>query len=252
VSLDDRHALVTGGGRGIGRAIAAAFVAAGATVSIVGRSEESLIERILDGEAHAYGVADVTDADAMAEGVTRLSATRGPIDILVNNAGGAETGRFVGSDPAMFQRMLALNLTSAIDLTRLLLPGMIERGFGRIINVASTAGLKGYAYVTAYCTAKHGLVGFTRALAMETARTGVTVNAVCPGFTDTGLVRDSAAKLAAETGKDEAAIIADFVLANPQARLVRPQEVASAVVWLCGIDAAAVTGQTIAVAGGEV
>jgi 3-hydroxybutyrate dehydrogenase len=252
VSLDDRHALVTGGGRGIGRAVAAALVAAGATVSIAGRSEESLIERIVDGEAHAYAVADVTDAAAMGEVVSRLSSARGAIDILVNNAGGAETAPFVRTDAAMFARMLALNLTSAIELARLVLPGMVERGFGRIINVASTAGLKGYAYTTAYCTAKHGLVGFTRSLAVETAKTGVTVNAVCPGFTDTDLIRSGAATLAARTGKDEAAIIADFLAANPQGRLVLPQEVAAAVLWLCGQDAGAVTGQSIAIAGGEV
>ncbi len=252
MSLGGRHALVTGGGRGIGRAVASALVLAGTTVSIVGRNDETLIESVAAGDAHAWAGADVTDGAAVKAALARLIAANGPVDILVNNAGGAETGPFGRGDAALFARMIALNLTAAIDLTRLVLPSMVERGCGRIVNVASTAGLKGYAYVTAYCTAKHGLVGFTRALAIETAKTGVTVNAGCPGYTDTDLVRTSAAVAAARTGKDAAAVVAGYVSGNPQGRLVRPEEVAAAVIWLCGKEAAAVTGQAIAIDGGEI
>ena len=148
--------------------------------------------------------------------------------------------------------MLALNLESVVTATRTVLPGMVERGFGRIVSVASTAGLKGYAYVSAYCAAKHAVVGLTRALAAEVARSGVTVNAVCPGYTDTDLVRDSVDRIAAKTGRTAEEALSILTRANPQGRLVAPREVADAVVWLCGREAGAVTGQAIAVAGGEV
>ncbi|MDJ1157505.1 SDR family NAD(P)-dependent oxidoreductase [Chelatococcus sp. SYSU_G07232] len=251
MSLSGRHALVTGGGRGIGAAIAAALTAAGAEVSILGRTEETLRNAVALGFAVRYEVADVTDAAMLAESVAALADIGGPVDILVNNAGGAETAPFDRSDAALFARMLALNLTSAVETTRLVLPAMRERGFGRIVNIASTAGLKGYAYCTAYAAAKHALVGFTRALAVEAAKTGVTVNALCPGFTDTDLVRTSVAKVAARTGRGEAEVVANYVAGNPQGRLVRPEEVAAAALWLCGDNAAAVTGQAIAVDGGE-
>ena len=148
--------------------------------------------------------------------------------------------------------MLALNVESVFAATRAVLPAMIERRHGRIVNVASTAGIKGYAYVSAYVAAKHAVVGMTRALALETARTGVTVNAVCPGFTDTDLVRDGVANIVAKTGRSEEEALASMTKANPQGRLVAPAEVADAAAWLCGPGASAVTGQAIAVAGGEV
>jgi NAD(P)-dependent dehydrogenase (short-subunit alcohol dehydrogenase family) len=146
---------------------------------------------------------------------------------------------------------MALNFMGTVRAIRAVLPGMVERGFGRIVNIASTAGLKGYAYVAPYVAAKHAVVGLTRALAVETARSGVTVNALCPGYTDTALVRDSAARTAAKTGGTAEDVIAKLAAANPQGRLVRPDEVAAAAVWLASDAAAAVNGQAIAIDGGE-
>ena len=154
-------------------------------------------------------------------------------------------------DPAAFTAMWNVHVMGAVHAMRQVLPGMIERGFGRIVNVASTAGLKGYAYVSAYCAAKHALVGLTRALAAETAGNGVTVNAVCPGYTDTELIRESIARVGAKTGRSQAQILAEYVKDAPIGRLIRPAEVAAAVLYLCLPEAAAVTGTTLAVAGGE-
>src|SRR5215831_17095361 len=200
-SLEGHHAIVTGGGRGIGRAVARALSGAGAAVTVVGRQEPALAEAAASGDAAGYVVADVTDARQLREEIERAAALRGPIAILVANAGGAESAPFARSDDDLFRRMLDLNLMGVVHATHAVLAGMIARGFGRIVAVASTAGLKGYPYVTAYCAAKHAVVGLVRALALETARSGVTVNAVCPGYTDTDLVRENAARIAAKTGR---------------------------------------------------
>ncbi|MFC7399742.1 SDR family NAD(P)-dependent oxidoreductase [Chelatococcus sp. GCM10030263] len=240
------RALVTGGSRGIGRAIAATLTHAGHGVTILGRDPGPLGEALRDGVAVEAEAIDVTDANA-------LSAFIGarPFDILVNNAGGAATAAFLKSDRDLLRRMLALNVESAAEAMRSALPGMIERGFGRVINVASTAGLKGYAYASAYAAAKHALVGLTRSVALEVAKSGVTVNAVCPGYTDTDLVAESVRGIVAKTGRSEVEARAHFERSNPLGRLIRPQEVADAVLWLTGEGAAAVTGQAIVVAGGE-
>ena len=251
-ALDGRHALVTGGGRGIGRAIAAALRAAGATVTVTGRQEQPLKDAVGKGDAAGYFAADVTDSRAFADGIARAAAERGAFDILVANAGGAESAPFMKTDAAQFQRMFDLNFMSVVHATRAVLGDMTKRGFGRIVAIASTAGLKGYAYVPAYCAAKHAVVGLVRSLAIETAKSGVTVNAVCPGYTDTDLVRASADAVAKKTGRTREQAIAEFTKKAPLGRLIRPDEVAAAVLYLCSADAAAVTGTTMTVAGGEI
>lgn len=241
-----RRAVVTGGGRGIGRAVAAALTRAGHDVTVMGRSIPALEAAVAAGDATAWHALDVTDEAALAAALGGIE-----VDILVNNAGIADSAPFVKSDLALYRRLMAVNFESVIIATRAVLPGMIGRGFGRVISIASIAGLKGYPYVTAYCASKHAVVGLTRALAQEVAKTGVTVNALCPGYVDTDLVHDGAARIAAKTGRAAEDITADFTRHNPQGRLIRPEEVASAVVWLAGEDTAAVNGQAIAIDGGE-
>ncbi len=246
MELSGRQALVTGGGRGIGRAIAAALTGAGAEVTVLGRDAAVLGEVVERGWATGRLVCDVTDAEALRAALDR------PLDVLVNNAGAVETAPIGRLDRAVWDRMLALNLTAVYEGCRAVLPGMMRRRAGRVVNVASTAGLTGYAYTAAYTAAKHGVVGLTRALAKEAATTGVTVNAVCPGYTDTGLVERSARAAAAKTGRPADEIRAFFASANPQRRLVQPDEVAAAVLFLCGPNSDAMNGQAIAVAGGEI
>ena len=254
-ALADRHAVVTGGGRGIGAAIAAALAGEGATVSVLGRDPARLDARVqsLGGGTRAQGVAvDVTDEASVKSAFAAVRARFGRVDILVNNAGQAGSAPLAKTDLALWQRMLAANLTGTFLCTREALPEMTARGEGRIVNVASTAGLVGYAYVAAYCAAKHGVVGLTRAVALECARSGVTVNAVCPGYTETDMVGDAVANIVAKTGKTESEARAALVARNPQGRMVRPEEVASAVLWLCLPASSSINGQAIAVAGGEV
>ncbi len=241
--FEGRTALVTGGAKGIGRAIADRLAEAGVQVAVVGRDAEALAAT---GFHHA--TADVTDADALRAAIDKL----GPFDILVNNAGAAVSAPFGQHGRADWDGMLATNLTACFTAMQAVLPRLLRQGWGRIVSVASTAGLKGYAYTAAYCAAKHGLVGLTRALALETARSGVTVNAVCPGFTDTAMVDRAAALIGAKTGRSAGDARAMLALTNPQGRLVQPGEIAAAVLYLCGDEAAGVTGQSLVIAGGEV
>jgi 3-hydroxybutyrate dehydrogenase len=252
MALSGRHALVTGGGRGIGRAIAAALAGAGSTVTVIGRSEVPLREAVAAGEAAGCGIADVTDAAAVQHQVAAAEAARGPIDILVNNAGSVESAPFMKTAPSAFAAMWDVHVMGAVNASHAVLPGMLARGNGRIVNIASVAGLKGYAYVTAYCAAKHALVGLTRALATETAARGITVNAICPGYTDTAMMRESIERVAAKTGRPRADVRAEYERDTPTGRLVRPQEVAAAVLYLCSPEAASVTGTTLSIGGGEI
>jgi 3-hydroxybutyrate dehydrogenase len=245
------HALVTGGGRGIGREIASALVRAGATVTVLGRHRETLDGTIATGAAHFAAVADVADQVSVATAIAEAAA-RQPIDILIANAGIAESAPFAKSDAALFRRMMDVNFMGVVHSIQAVLPSMKERPSGRIVAVASTAGLKGYAYVSAYSAAKHAVVGLVRSLALELASTRITVNAVCPGFTDTDLITASIDTIMKKTGRSQEQAVAELAKHNPQGRLVTPAEVADTVLWLCGEAAGAVTGQAIAVAGGEV
>jgi len=244
------HALVTGGGRGIGRAVAAALTEAGAVVTVVGRSRATLDEAVAAGAAQFAEVADVADQTSIRSAMA-VAAARQPIDILIANAGAAESAPFGRSDAALFQRMMDVNFMGVVHATQAVLPGMIERRRGRVVAIASTAGLKGYAYVSAYSAAKHAVIGLVRSVALETAKSGVTFNAVCPGFTETDLLEGSIDNIMKKTGRSREQAISELSKHKPQGRLVTPQEVADAVLWLCGEGASAVTGQAIAVAGGE-
>ena len=248
-----RHALVTGGGQGIGAAIAQALVARGLNVTVLGR-RLAVVQALADTDPeHLLAVsADVADPAQVAAAVAQAEARFGPVDVLVNNAGQAQTAPFLKMDLALWHQMLSVNLTGTLVCTQAVLPGMVARGWGRVVNEASTAGQVGYAYVSAYCAAKHGVVGLTKSLALEMAKKGVTVNAVCPGYTETDIVRESIERVAAKTGRSAEEARAEFVKSNPQGKLVLPEQVADAVAWLCGEGASAVTGQSISVAGGEV
>ena len=249
--LAGQHAFVTGGSRGIGAAIAAALTQAGAQVTVAGRDGAALAAQCSAGHAALHVVADVTDQAALAQAIARAQAALGPVALLVNNAGSVETAPFAKTDAALFQRMFDVHLLAAVHAAHAVLPAMVARGHGRIVNVASTAALKGYPFVSAYVAAKHALLGLTRALASACARSGVTVNAVCPGYTATELVETAVAATAARSGKDAASVAATLVRDNPQGRFVTPAEVAAAVLYLCSPEAGATNGQAIAVDGGE-
>ncbi|HEX6000691.1 MAG TPA: SDR family NAD(P)-dependent oxidoreductase, partial [Hyphomicrobiaceae bacterium] len=247
-------ALITGGGTGIGAAIAKALSDAGAAVSLVGRRAAPL-EEVAASLARASAiVADVTREPDTVEMLRAAQLACGPVDILVANAGAAESAPIARLDLAQWQRMLDVNLTGAFLATKAALPDLVRKDApaSRIIFIASTAGMKGYPYVAAYCAAKHGVVGLTRALAAELATTGVTVNAVCPGYTETPLLEASLDTITAKTGRSREDAQAGLRRFNPQGRFVKPSEVAETVLWLCTPGAQAITGQSISVSGGEV
>lgn len=252
-----QHAVVTGGGKGIGAAIADELARLGASLSLLGRDEDALrahadILQARHGTDVHRARLDVRSADEVSRTLAEIESSRGAIHILVNNAGAATSAPFARTDPALWEEMLAVNLTSAYLCSRAVVPGMVRAGYGRIVNVASTASLRGYAYAIAYTAAKHGVLGLTRGLALELVRSGVTVNAVCPGYTDTELTARTIQNITAKTGRSADAALAELERTNPQGRLIQPGEVAQVVGWLCLPASRSITGQAIAVAGGEV
>jgi NAD(P)-dependent dehydrogenase (short-subunit alcohol dehydrogenase family) len=252
--LAGKHAIVTGGGRGIGAAVARALARAGASLTLLGRSEAHLV-RVAAGITEAWGVAtaalpvDLTRDDDVNAVFAESRRRLGSAHILVNNAGLAEGAPVSQMPRALWDRTLATNLTAAFVCSKLVLPGMIEAGMGRIVNVASTAGLRGVARIAAYSASKHGLIGLTRSLALEVAKQGITVNAVCPGYVDTDMAQRAVD--AVMTGMGKGADEAVRMITRPSAfqRLLTPEEVADVVSWLCSPAAATVTGQAIVIGG---
>lgn len=262
--MQGRHALITGAGAGIGAAIALALAQAGCRLTLCGRSQGTLQAQAeaLHGQVPGLAVLiapmDVGDEHAVQAAVQQAQARFGPVNILVNNAGQAHSQPFAKTDAALWQQMLNVNLTGTYHCIQAVLPGMLEAASehgggtpGRIVNIASTAGLKGYAYVSAYVAAKHGVVGLTKALALELARKGVTVNAICPGYTETDIVREAVHNIVSKTGKSEPEARQALAASNPQRRLVQPHEVAQSVLWLCAAGSDAINGQAMAIDGGE-
>ena len=257
-ALQGRHAVVTGAAQGIGAAVARALAEQGAALTLMGRRRVELnelaarLKRDIADAAVSVVVIDVSDAPAVEPAFAQARAALGAVHLLVNNAGQAVSAPLGRTSLAQWQQMLAVNLTGTFLCTQAALPDMLAAGWGRVVNIASTAGLRGYAYVAAYAASKHGVIGFTRSLALEVATKGITVNAVCPGYTETEILQSSIRSVAAKTGRTPAAARAEFVKSNPQGRIVQPQEVAATVGWLCSAGAAAITGQAISVSGGEV
>jgi NAD(P)-dependent dehydrogenase (short-subunit alcohol dehydrogenase family) len=252
-----RRVLVTGATRGIGAAIAQALAGAGWHVTLAGRARAALEEvrvtlPITEGLTHDCVELDVTDAASVTRAFAEVHARGGALQALVNNAGAVETGPLARLPHDAWDRMLAVNLTGVFLCTQAALPPMLAARAGRIVNIASTAGQKGFAYCAAYAAAKHGVLGLTRSLALEVAAQGLSVNAVCPGYTDTAIVRDGVARIVAATGRSEDDALATFSQSSPLKRLVQPAEVAATVLWLCADAPAAFTGQAMSVSGGEV
>lgn len=250
--MQNRVALITGGGSGIGLVTAKCLAEAGATIVLAGRNEEKLVTASAGINDSSYIRMDVADASSVQAAFSRLSQQGLLPDILVNNAGAAETAPFEKTSLEKWNSMLAVNLTGAFLCTKEAFPAMKAKGFGRIITIASTAGLRGYAYTTAYTAAKHGVIGMTKSLALELAGSGVTANTVCPGFTDTDIVRESVNNIVAKTGRCGKEAMAELTKHNPEGRLITPEEVANTVAWLASDGASAINGQSIAVACGEV
>ncbi|MDE2447827.1 MAG: SDR family oxidoreductase [Gammaproteobacteria bacterium] len=250
-----RHALVTGASRGIGAAIAASLATDGARVTLVGRDAARLAEvsaRLAGPDRAAPIVADVTQASSVRDAFVNARRQFGPVHILVNNAGQAASATFANTDEALWNRLLAVNLTGTYLCSREAVADMLEAGFGRIVNIASIAGLRGAAYISAYAASKHGVIGLTRSLALEYATRNITVNAICPGYTDTDMVRQAVDNIRAKTGRSEAEALGAITATNPQRRLITPAEVSNSVLWLCRPGTESVTGQSIVIAGGEV
>lgn len=245
--LAGKLALVTGGGRGIGAAIARRLAGAGAQVVVCGRKQADLdgVAREIGGRAVLVDLMDRPATDAML-------AELGQVDVLVNNAGAAESAPLERTDDAMWDRIVELDATAPFRVTRALVPRMVKAGWGRVVNVASNAGVSGYGYTAAYCAAKHAMVGMTRALAIDLARTGVTINALCPGWVDTQMAHEAVARIADKTGRSIDEARAQLAAMSPQRRLIAPEEVAHAALMLCADEARGIHGQALVIDGGAV
>jgi len=254
-SLNGKHAVVTGGGTGIGAAIARSLAQAGARLTLTGRDAKKLAaqrEQLAAYDDVGCVTMDVTEPDSVAQAFAAAVQAMGPVDILINNAGQAQASPFTATDLALWRRMLDVNLTGVFLCTQAVMPAMLKRKYGRIVNVASTAGQIGYPYVAAYCAAKHGVIGLTRSLALEVAAKGITVNAVCPGYTETELLHTALDQVVSKTGRSMNEARTALQRANPQQRFMSPEEVAHAVLWLVQPESSAMTGQSISISGGEV
>ncbi|MEK7466820.1 MAG: SDR family NAD(P)-dependent oxidoreductase [Planctomycetota bacterium] len=254
-TLNGEVALVTGAGRGIGRAVALRLAAAGAKVGLMARSTSEIGEvaaevRAAGGEAFEVP-GDVLVAEDVARVVAEIASHAGGLTIVVNNAGTGKSAPFAKTSRALWDEMIALDLTSAFTVTQTALPHLLAAGHGRIVNVASAAGLKGYPYIVAYCAAKHGLVGFTRSLAVELAGKRITVNAVCPGYVDSAMTSINIEIMSQKTKRPADKIRSEIEAMSPQHRLFSPEEVAETVAHLCSPGAKGITGQAIAICGGE-
>jgi NAD(P)-dependent dehydrogenase (short-subunit alcohol dehydrogenase family) len=255
--LANSHAIVTGGGHGLGATIAASLARAGASISLMGRDPVRLKATASELSAR-FGIderaviCDVSDPESIAVAFAAATDALGPVGILINNAGQARAESFETTSLELWQRTLEVNLTGPFLCTQKVLPSMISSGYGRIVNIASTAALRGYATLAAYCASKHGLVGMTRSLAAEVAKHGITVNAVCPGYTEGGMSEQAIQAIMTLRNVSAEEALATLVRHSPQRRLTTQDEVAATVTWLCSSDASAISGQAIAVAGGEV
>ena len=247
MQLQGKRALVTGGGRGIGQACAHALARAGAQVVVCGRSIRDLaaVAAQVNGTALEVDLLDRASTD-------RMLSTVGRVDILVNNAGMAESASLEKTTDELWDRIVELDATAPFRVTRALVPAMVTQGWGRVVNIASNAGVSGYGYTAAYCAAKHAMVGFTRALAIDLARTGVTINALCPGWVETAMAAEAVARIAEKTRRSEADAKKALEAMSPQKRMIQPEEVAHAAVMLCADEARGIHGQTIVIDGGAI
>jgi len=245
--LTDKHIIITGGGSGVGAEIARDFAQNGAKVTVFGRNEEKL-----KAQGHVYQVCDVTSAEAVQSAVQAAIEQHGPVEVAIANAGAAESVPFSKMSCDDLNKMLAVNLTGVFNLWQAALPSMKAAGWGRLIAVASTAGLKGYPYVSGYVAAKHAVVGLTRSVAIELGTSGITANAICPGFIETPMLTRSINTIVAKTGMSNDDAEAALKKNNPQNRFIQTDEVAGTALWLCSDAARSVNGHALALSGGEI